>query len=365
MMVITDRRLMFNFDWIMFLSLLSLSAAGIVAIWSTTGEVGLHSYFGRQILYLGIGLAVFFALLKLDYHLFSDYITFIYISGIVSLILVLFFGRSVSGNKSWIDIGVLSFQPSELMKIIVIIALARYYAELELECLGFKELLIGGMIVFVPTLLVVLQGDLGTALMFLPVYAVLSCLAGIRRKHVLAMLIIVVAAAPIAWFLMHGYQKDRIQTAFNPANDPHRVGYQTIQSAIAIGSGQFLGKGFRQGTQGHLGFLPARHTDFVFAVLAEEKGFLGGITILGLFMLVIMRLYRAACEAKDTIGAMIVSGILSLLLVHITVNLGMVLGLLPVVGIPLPFVSAGGSSLVSYYIGMGLCMGIRMRRYFN
>ncbi len=152
---------------------------------------------------------------------------------------------------------------------------------------------------------------------------------------------------------------------FNPSSDPQRFGYQTIQSQIAVGSGGALGKGFGGGSQGHLGFLPARFTDFVFAVLAEEKGFVGSIAILGLFLLVAFRLFRAASEAKDRVGALIVSGVLALLLFHMSINIGMVVGLLPIVGIPLPFVSAGGSSLISFFVGMSLCMGIRMRRYVN
>jgi rod shape determining protein RodA len=213
--------------------------------------------------------------------------------------------------------------------------------------------------------MVVLQNDLGTAVTFFPPYAVLSCLAGIRRKHLIILLVMIAVAAPVGWFFMRGYRQGRIETVFNPSSDPHRLGYQTIQSEIAIGSGKFLGKGFKQGSQGHLGFLPARHTDFVFAVLSEEKGFIGSIAILGLFLFLTNRLFRTAREAKDKVGSMIVVGILTLLLFHVLYNVGMVEGLLPIVGIPLPFVSAGGSSLISFFIAMSLCMGIRMRRYVN
>ena len=364
-MIKVEQRLLLSFDWLWFLAILLLSSAGVAAIWSTTDGTSLNSYFGKQLIYVCCGLLVFLTLLSFDYHLFSDFITFIYGAGLAVLGLVLIIGRSIHANKSWIDVGVFSFQPSELMKILVIIALAKYYSEQDMEYLGFKELLIGGLIVFVPAFMVVLQGDLGTAATFFPIYAVLSCLAGIRRKHLIALLIIVAVAAPLAWFLMRGYQKGRIETVFNPASDPHRLGYQTIQSEVAIGSGRLIGKGFKQGSQGRLGFLPARHTDFVFAVLAEEKGFAGAISILGLFLFISHRLFRTAREAKDKIGAMIVVGVLTLLLFHVLINIGMVEGLLPIAGIPLPFVSAGGSSLISYYAAMSLCMGIRMRRYVN
>lgn len=364
-MVKIDRRLLFSFDWLWFFGLLALSGAGVAAIWSTTNGTSLNSYFGKQVIYLCCALVVFLILLCFDYHLFSDFITFIYLAGMAVLGLVLLIGRSIHSNKSWIDVGIFSFQPSELMKILVIIALAKYYAELDLEYLGFRELLIGGLIVFVPAGMVWLQGDLGTAVTFFPIYAVLTCLAGIRRKHVVVALLIVAVASPLAWFLLRGYQKGRIETAFNPSSDPRRLGYQAIQSEIAIGSGKFLGKGFKRGSQGYLGFLPAPHTDFVFSVLAEEKGFVGGITILGLFLFISSRLFQTAREAKDKIGALIVVGVLALMLFHVIINVGMVVGLLPIIGIPLPFVSAGGSSLISYYAAMSLCIGIRMRRYVN
>jgi rod shape determining protein RodA len=364
-MIKVDRRLLLSFDWLLFLAILLLSGAGAAAIWSTTDGTSLNSYFGRQVAYLCCGLLVFAILLLFDYHFFTDFISFIYVAGLAVLGLVLIIGQSIHSNKSWIDIGVFSFQPSELVKILVIIALAKYYSELELEYLGLREYVFGGLIVFVPMLMVVLQGDLGTAVTFLPIYAVLTYLGGIRKNHLVVMLIIVAVALPIAWFLLRGYQKGRIESVLNPGSDPHRMGYQTIQSEIAIGSGRFLGKGFKQGSQGNLGFLPARHTDFVFAVLSEEKGFVGSIGILGLFLFVAARLFRTAREAKDKIGALIVVGVLTLLLFHVVINIGMVVGLLPIAGIPLPFVSAGGSSLVSFYAAMSLCMSVRMRRYVN
>jgi len=364
-MIKADRRLLLSFDWLWFLALLALSGAGVAAIWSTTNGTSLHSYLGRQVIYLCCGMLTFVTLLYFDYHLFSDFIMFVYLAGMAVLGLVLVIGRSIHSNKSWIDVGVFSFQPSELMKVLVVIALAKYYSGLDLEHLGFKELSIGGLIVFLPAFLVVLQGDLGTAVTFFPIYAVLSCLAGIRRKHMIVLLTILALAAPLGWFMLRGYQKGRIETVFNPAGDPHHLGYQTIQSEIAVGSGRFLGKGFKQGSQGHLGFLPARHTDFVFAVLAEEKGFAGSIAILGLFLFISFRLFRTAREAKDKIGTMIVAGVLGLFLFHFVINVGMVVGLIPIAGIPLPFLSAGGSSLISYYAAMSLCMGVRMRRYVN
>ncbi|HTY62288.1 MAG TPA: rod shape-determining protein RodA [Acidobacteriota bacterium] len=364
-MIKIDQRLLFSFDWLLFLAVLILSCAGVAAIWSTTNGTGLNSYFGKQIVYLCCALVAFAALLCLDYHFFTDFITLIYLAGLATLGLVLIIGKTIHANKSWINIGVFSFQPSELVKILVIVALAKYYSELDQEYLGLREYVTGGLIVFVPLFLVILQGDLGTAVTFFPIYGVLTCLAGIRRKHFVIMLMIIAVALPLAWFLLRGYQRGRIENVFNPESDPLHMGYQTRQSEIAIGSGKFLGKGFKQGSQGHLGFLPTPRTDFVFAVLSEERGFVGSISILGLFLLVSARLFRTAREAKDKIGALIVVGVLALMLFHFLINIGMVVGLLPIAGIPLPFVSAGGSSLISFYIAMSLCMNVRMRRYVN
>jgi rod shape determining protein RodA len=364
-MIKVDRRILLGFNWFLFLAILALSVAGVTAIWSTTDGTSLNSYYGKQLTYLCCSLLVFILLLYFDYHIFSDYITFIYLAGLLVLGAVLIFGHRIHGNKSWLNLGAFSFQPSELIKIIVIIALAKYYSELDREYLELRELAIGALIVFAPALLVVLQGDLGTAVTFFPIYAVLSLLAGIRRKHLVIVLVAVAVALPPAWSMLQNHQRNRIETVFNPSKDPQRLGYQTLQSEIAIGSGQFFGKGFKQGSQGRGGFVPARHTDFVFAVFAEEKGFVGGIAILGLFLFIAFELFRTAREAKDKIGALIVIGVLAMFLFHIFINIGMVIGLIPIAGIPLPFVSAGGSSLISFYAAMSLCMSIRMRRYVN
>jgi rod shape determining protein RodA len=362
-----NRRLLLSFDWLWFLSMLLLSGAGLLAIWSTTEGTNLNSYYGRQFLYLCIALLVFLILLYFDYHLYSDYITLTYITGFVLLAVVLFAGRNIHNNRSWLGIGfgTFAFQPSEFIKLLVIVALAKYYSEADHDTLKPQDLFMGGLIVLAPMFLVILQGDLGTAITFLPVYVVLSYLGGIKKKYLLIILLVIAVATPFSWMMLRDYQKGRIKTVLNPSEDPHGLGYQTIQSEIAIGSGKFLGKGLKRGTQGQLGFLPARHTDFVFAVLSEETGFVGGITVLSLFLLVSIRMLRAASEAKDKIGMMTIAGVLALFLFHVAINIGMVLGRIPVAGIPLPFVSAGGSSLISFFAAMAICLNIRMRRYVN
>lgn len=360
-----NRRLLISFDWLWFFALLALAASGVLAIWSTTEGTRLSFYFGRQLVYLSIAVSVFLVLLYFDYHLFSDYITFIYLVALAVLGLVLVAGTTIHSNKSWIRLGRITLQPSELVKLVVIVALAKYFSESDREHLELNELAVGGLIVAIPTILVAMEGDLGTAVTFMPIYLALSFVGGLRKKHIIAMALIFAVSAPVGWFMLKDYQKGRIETVFNPSTDPHRRGYQTIQSEIAIGSGKFVGKGFRHGSQGQLGFLPARHTDFVFAVLSEIWGFVGSITLLMLFLFVTYRMLRAARESKDRLGAMIIVGVVGLFLFHVFINVGMVLGLLPIAGIPLPFVSAGGSSLISFFAAMSLCMNIKMRRYVN
>jgi rod shape determining protein RodA len=360
-----NRRLLLSFDWLWFLALLLLTVVGLTGIWSTTAGTNLSYHLGRQLIYLCLSLVVFLVLLYFDYHVYTDYIVFAYATGIAILGLVLVVGHTVHANKSWLDLGLVGFQPSELMKVLVIVALAKYYSETERDYLEVPELLTGGLIALGPMVLVMLQGDLGTAITFVPIYAGLSFLGGLRRKHVLALLLATALVLPAGWMMLKDYQKGRILTLLNPSSDPRGLGYQPQQSKIAVGSGGFLGKGFKQGTQGQLGFLPARHTDFVFAVLSEERGFLGSIALLGLLFFVSIRLLRASREAKDKVGSMIVMGVFSLFLFHVLINTGMVMGLVPIAGIPLPLVSAGGSSLMASFAAMGLSMNVNTRRFVN
>lgn len=360
-----NERLLLSFDWLWLLAVLALAGSGLITIWSITRGTGLESYFGRQLLYLALSMGLFLIILLFDYHFFSDYIAIFYVAGIAVLVCVLFVGRTIHGTKGWLGLGSFAVQPSEIVKVLVIVALAKYYSDVEREYLDLFELVIGGMIVLVPMILVMLQGDLGTAVTFLPIYIVLSFVAGLKRRYALALLLAGLLVAPVGWMMLKEYQKDRIYTVFNPENDPRHLGYHTIQSKIAIGSGKFLGKGLKQGSQSQLGFLPARRTDFVFAVLAEEIGFIGSFSVLNLFLFVAVRLLQSAKEAKDKIGLMMLCGVLALFLFHIMINVGMVLGLLPIAGIPLPFVSAGGSALVSWFAAMALSMNVRTRRYVN
>jgi len=364
-MIGLDKRLLFSFDWLWFLALLGLAGAGALAIWSTTSGTGLNSYFDRQMIYIGGSLVVFFALLCFDYRFFSDKLVIIYIVMMVAMCLVPVIGHGVRGNIRWLQLGPVAIQPSEFAKIVAILALAKYYSGIDSDYLKFKEFAMSAAIFFVPAGMVLLHGDLGTAMIFVPVFATMSLMAGVRRRYVITALLVAIIAVPLGWPLLRGYQKERIETAFNPYKDPHGGGYQSIQSMIAIGSGQFKGKGLGQGSQGNLGFLPARHTDFVFSVLAEEIGFIGSITILALYLFVLSRLFITVCEARDKLGAMIVSGFAAMIFGHIVINIGMVIGMLPITGIPLPFISAGGSSLIACFIAMGISMSVRMRRYVN
>ncbi len=360
-----EQRTIQHFDWLWFACLLLLTGAGLIAAWSVAESAGWEAFLGRHLIHLCLAIAIFVILLYLDYHHYADFIAVGYIVGIAVLVTVLLLGRSVHGNKSWIYLGSIGFQPSEFVKILVIVALAKYYSEVDGDYLRVRELAIGGIIVFLPMMLVVMQGDLGTAITFVSIYGACSLLAGLRRKHLVIFTLIGLLAMPAGWMMLRDYQKTRIQTVFNPSNDPLHTGYQTIQSIIAVGSGQFLGKGFKQGTQSQLGFVPARHNDFVFAVISEERGFIGGMTVLSLMFIITIRLLRAAREAKDHLGTLIVAGVTALYLFHAMINIGMVIGLLPIAGIPLPFVSAGGSAMIAFYAAMSLCMNVRLRRFVN
>ncbi|MBM3790443.1 MAG: rod shape-determining protein RodA [Acidobacteria bacterium] len=360
-----EQRVVQHFDWVWFFALILLSGTGLIAAWSMTNTGGWDSFLGRHFIFLGLGIIVFLSLLYFDYHLYADFIAVGYLLCLAVLVAVLVAGRAVHNNKSWLYFGSLGFQPSEFAKVLVIVALAKYYSGVDGDRLGLRELLVGGLIVFVPTMLVVLQGDLGTAMTFVPIYAALTLMAGLRRGHLLIFALAGVLAAPLGWMMLHDYQRSRIQTVFNPSIDPLHRGYQTIQSKIAVGSGKFLGRGFKQGSQGQLGFLPARRTDFVFAVISEERGFLGSMIVLGLILLIAVKLLRAAKEAKDRLGTMVIIGVLALFLFHAFINIGMVVGLLPIAGIPLPFVSAGGSAMVSFFAAMSLCVNVKLRRFVN
>jgi rod shape determining protein RodA len=280
---------------------------------------------------------------------------------------LLVFGNTVFGSKRWINLaGIGQFQVSEFVKLVIILALARYFSESRTDTVSVADLAKVGLLAGLPMALILLQPDMGTALTIAPAVAVAVFIAGLRWKYVVVLLLAAAFALPVAWFVvMKPYQKDRVATFLNPSLDPQKRGYQQLQSKIAVGSGGLWGKGAQKGSQTQLSFLPVPHTDFIFAAFAEEHGFLGVLSVLLLYFMVLMRLIHNAQTAPDRAGLFIVMGVVAILLFQVLVNVGMVVGYMPVVGIPLPLMSKGGSSILFTFLALGLVNNVRLRRFVN
>lgn len=351
-------------DWLMTGAFLLLCLLGTMEVYYSTAVNGYSPFLGKHLFKIGVGLAFFLVVLVIDYRLILSHITLLYILGNAVLVYVLFFGVEIRSSKSWIQLAGLAFQPSELMKIILILALTRFLSEQTDRYLMPRAVLLAGGIVFLPVSLIFLQHDLGTALTIMPVFFTMLLLGGIRRKVVIISVLILGLLLGGSWFVLQNYQKERILVIFNPERDPNRMGYQTIQSVIAVGAGGFTGRGLGQGSQGALGFLPERHTDFIFSVVAEEMGFLGSMLVLLLYAFIFFRGLQLAYQSRDRSISYLAAGIVTLYAVHLAINVGMALGLMPVIGIPLPPLSYGGSSLVTSFASLALLNNCRLNRYF-
>ncbi|MDT8441743.1 MAG: rod shape-determining protein RodA [Desulfuromonadales bacterium] len=361
-----DRRLVTHFDWSYLLLVVLVATIGIVNLYSATSSwtSAPPPVYLKQIYWLGFGLLLVAVMALFDYrHL--EYFGFpLYLVNVLLLLAVLLVGKTSMGATRWISFAGFNVQPSELMKIIMIIALARYFSERgHLHGFSLRELLIPGLILGVPALLIMKQPDLGTALLVLFIGASMALFCGIRRSALIVLGLSAFGAAVGGWFLLHDYQKRRIMTFLNPENDPLGAGYHIIQSKIAVGSGGLSGLGFMQGTQSQLSFLPERHTDFAFSVFAEEWGLLGCLLLLALYLLIVLWGLHIALRASDRFGMFLALGVSAMLFWHIVVNLGMVIGLLPVVGVPLPLFSYGGTSMITTMAGIGLLLNVSMRRF--
>lgn len=359
-----SRRFLHDFDWLLLAAALLLSAVSVLEIYSATQSQG-DNYHLRQAAWVAIGMLLLFISASLDYRTVSEHIPLLYIATVLVLAYTLIFGNTVSGAKSWVSIGPVGFQPSEFAKLVVIVALARYLSELHGRYVTVGQMLKATLIVGIPMSLVVAQPDLGTALTYVPVLGLGLFIRGIRPAVLIAGALIVVLLLPASWLLLRDYQKDRILTFVNPDRDPLGRGYQVRQSRIAVGSGGVMGKGLFNGTQSQLGFLPTRHTDFILSVVGEELGFAGIVVTIGLLMVIIVRSIYHAQTARDALGLFIVMGVVSVFVFHSLVNVGMVIGFVPTTGIPLPFLSYGGSSMLTAFAGIGLIIGVRRRRNVN
>lgn len=362
-----DRKFIQNIDWALLLLVLLLIAIGVVNLYSATfqAEEGRgSSIYLKQIYWAGIGLLFLLIVLFFDYHLLLPVAYPLYWISISLLIGVLLFGRAISGSQRWLTVASFSFQPSELVKISLILALAKYFFENDFNRrYSFRDLYIPLGMALLPALLIMKQPDLGTALLLLLISLSIFLFLGIEWKTLLISLGGVALFLPLTWFLLKDYQKKRLLIFLQPESDPLGAGYHIIQSKIAVGSGAFWGKGFLKGTQGQLRFLPEQHTDFAFSVLSEEWGFIGALVVVTLFLLLILTALNIARQSKDRFGLVLALGMGTLFFWQSLVNMGMVVGLVPVVGVPLPFISYGGSSIISNLMGIGLLLNIQMRRF--
>lgn len=366
-----DRRLIKNFDWITLLAIILLTLIGIMTIYSATRPaIGMGEqpdFYSKQLIWLGFSIMALFVMTSFDYIWLYRLSYPLYAVGIILLLVVLVMGKTSMGAQRWLNLGFFSFQPSEFFRIFFIIAFSSYLSNLGKESEG--RIPVKGLIMFglIPLVLLIKQPDLGTAILLMALFAVLSIAKGISRKLIVVAAIIGLLAVPfvghIVWDGMKDYQKNRLIAFMDPEVDPAGIGYHISQSKITIGSGEFIGKGYLNGTQGPLRFLPEKHTDFIFAVFAEEWGFAGCIALLGIYFILFLRGLDTAAKAKDRVGRLMAIGITAMFFVYFVVNIGMTLGIMPVVGIPLPFVSYGGTSLLSNYIAAGILISIRTRRF--
>jgi rod shape determining protein RodA len=358
-----DRRLLHNVDWALLTTALFIIALSVLSMWTLApGRAG-STLAWRQLSWVAVGLVALLTVVCLDYRSLVRVAPALYAGGLALLLAVLLLGRTVSGARRWIHVGPMTFQPSELFKLIFVLMLAwvlTYRRDVPLS----RGTLIGALaLVGVPFVLVVRQPDLGTALVLVPVLVAVLVGIGMRWKVFGAFAVAGMAALPVGWLLLKPYQRDRLLVYLDPFRDPLGTAYNVIQAKIAIGSGQLLGKGVSGATQSRLAFLPERHTDFIFAVFAEMWGFIGCLVLIGAYSLLVLRGFEIAAGTRDPRGRVLALGVTAVFAAQTLINLGMVTGLLPVVGIPLPLMSYGGSSMVASLMGLGLLLSIRMRQF--
>jgi rod shape determining protein RodA len=357
-----------DFDWALLGMVLLLCTLSVFEIYSATLHTKYAGFYSKQLLWIAAGLVAMFLFAKIDYHMLLDWAPWAYGVCLVALLAVLAVGQKVLGARRWIKLGPMHFQPSEWVKLILILAVARYFANLGGRSLTWKDIFKAFALVGLPLLLVLKQPDLGTALTYTPILVAGLFLGGINLRQALILTtcgLTLVAGVWTSGKLLKPYQKARLTSFLNPDNDPKGTGYQIRQSLIAVGSGGIWGKGAAKGTQTQGDFLPIPHADFIFAAFSEEHGFVGAIFVLLLYFSILMRLIQNAQTAADLSGSLIIMGVVAVLTFQIAVNVGMVIGFMPVTGIPLPLMSYGGSSVLFTFLALGAAMNVRMRRFVN
>ncbi|HSD66988.1 MAG TPA: rod shape-determining protein RodA [Vicinamibacteria bacterium] len=360
-----DRRLLYNVDWVLAGVSLALALVGVAMVYSATHSGRNPDLYLKQLALVGLGSLGLVLAATVDYRRLADRSMLLYGLSVVLLLYVLRFGPLRAGTRRWIEFAGFQLQPSELVKLAAAVFVAKIFSEYRQETLGLRDVALPGAAVGLLAVLIAREPDLGTAACLVPLFLAVAFLAGLRMRAVLGLAAVMLLLAAFTWPFLKDYQKTRIYTFLDPSLDPRGAGYQKIQSQIAVGSGGLVGRGFLEGSQAQLGYLPARHTDFVFSVLAEEAGFVGVVVVLALYLLVLWRMLETARLARDRLGAFLVAGIAAAFAFQVVYNVGMVAGLVPVKGLPLPLMSYGGSSVLSSLVGIGLVLSVRMRRFAN
>ncbi len=355
-----------DIDWSLVILTLAICGLGVLQIYSATRGTVWADAWWKQILYVCGGLMLMWIMLHLDYHWLMQHVAVMYVISVVMLIATFVIGKQVFGSRRWIPLaGGFHLQVSEFVKLVIVLLVARYLTELKKEELSARDLAKLAGLVAIPMLLVLRQPDLGTSLTYLPAMVAGAFLAGLRWRYMIAIVVVAVLALPVGWHFLKDYQKARLVSFMDPDRDPRGTGYQMIQSKIAVGHGGMWGTGVTKGTQTQLRFLPVPHTDFIFSAFAEEHGFVGVVVALALYFMLIMQVVQNAQTAPDRAGMYICMGVAAIFLFHLWVNVGMVVGRMPVTGIPLPLMSAGGSSVWSNFLMLGLVNNVRLRRFVN
>lgn len=361
-----DRRLLFNFDWTLLCTLLAVIGMGLANLYSATINAGYGSpVYMKQIYFYLLGCGLILVIISVDYRVLINWNYIIYIAVILLLLIALLFGKSAGGAQRWINLGFFKLQPSEPAKLSLVITLASYYYRKDTgKGFTLRELITPGLLAGLPFVLILKQPDLGTAMMLGFVAVSMTLFVKLRWTTLVIIAVICMTIIPLGWkFGLKPYQRQRVETFLHPEGDPLNKGYHIMQSKIAVGSGEKFGKGFLKGTQSHLDFLPEHHTDFAFSVWAEEFGFAGSLFFLVCYTFMLLLGLNIALSARDKFGVLLAFGVVSLIFWQAFINLAMVLGLLPVVGMPLPLFSYGGSSLLTTMAGVGILFSVRMRRF--
>ncbi len=357
-----------DFDWALISMIIVLCILSVAEIYSATLHTKYLGFHTKQVYFILGGLVAMVIFAKIDYHKLLDWAPWAYGVCLVALVAVRLVGVKVLGAKRWIKVGPMHFQPSEWVKLILILVVARYFANLGGRSLTWKDIFKAFGLVGIPMVLVLIQPDLGTALTYTPILIAGMFLGGINWRQALILLTcgaVLIAGVWTSGRILKPYQKARLTSFLDPGNDPKGSGYQILQSKIAVGAGGIWGKGAEKGSQTQGAFLPIPHADFIFAAFSEEHGFVGALFVLLLYFFVLMRLIQNAQTAADLSGSLIIMGIVAVLTFQILVNVGMVIGFMPVTGIPLPLMSYGGSSVLFTFLALGVAMNVRMRRFVN